>query len=121
MHFNLTRTAHLYALKNVESVTRCESSVAHKIRAERARGNRTLPPRLPASPEARIGTLMHELFHISPRFDGTLDEQHRHARIGADFAKALRPIVRRYLNRCPEELWAPFAYTGEVKAWSEPG
>jgi hypothetical protein len=74
-----------------------------------------------STPEARIGTLLHELFHISPKFDGTLDPEHRHARIGGGFAKALRPIVKRYLSRCPPELWAPFAFDGEVmvQQWLE--
>ncbi len=74
-----------------------------------------------STPQARIGTLLHELFHVSPEFDGTLDLAHRHEQMGGNFAKALRPIVRRYLNRCPPELLAPFAHDGEVQVlqWLE--
>ncbi|MGQ0508142.1 MAG: hypothetical protein ACT4TC_22820 [Myxococcaceae bacterium] len=74
-----------------------------------------------STPKARIGTLLHELFHISPRFDGTLDPEHRHAQIGREFARALRPIVKRYLARCPPEIFAPFAHNGDVRVqqWLE--
>ncbi len=74
-----------------------------------------------STPQARIGTLLHELYHISPRFDGTLDERRRHAKSGGDFADKLRPLVRRYLKQCPPELWALFAYDGEVRVqqWLE--
>lgn len=67
--------------------------------------------------EQRIGTLLHELFHISRSFDGTLSESRRHNAMGEAFNKALRPIVRRYLKACPRELKAHFAYDGEVKIW----
>jgi hypothetical protein len=65
--------------------------------------------------EARVGTLLHELFHISPRFDGTLHEGRRHARLGPQFARLLGPVVRRYLRHIPPELLAAFAYDGEVR------
>ena len=68
-----------------------------------------------STPEARITTILHELFHISRRFDGTLSTTRRHATLGDDFARRLRPLVRRYLRRCPPELFAPFAYDGEVR------
>ena len=67
--------------------------------------------------DQRIGTLLHELFHISRSFDGTLSESRRHASMGKDFNKKLRPIVRRYLKACPKELKALFDYDGEVKIW----
>ncbi len=73
------------------------------------------------TPQARIATLIHELFHISPKFDGTLASSRRHATLGKDFTRKLKPLVRRYLKRCPPELWAPFAYDGELKVqqWLE--
>lgn len=80
--------------------------------------------------QARITTLLHELFHISPKFDGTLEGTRRHARMGKDFDRQFRPIVRKYLRRCPAELKAQFALDGEVKvlqwlerpsAWFEAG
>jgi hypothetical protein len=67
-----------------------------------------------STPQARIGTILHELYHISPRFDGTLDETRRHANLGNEFPTKLRPLVRRYLRHCPPELWQAFAYDGEV-------
>ncbi len=74
-----------------------------------------------STPRARITTLLHELFHISKRFDGTLDEKRRHAELGRDFGVELRPLVRRYLRQCPPELLACFAYDGEVwvQQWLE--
>jgi len=68
--------------------------------------------------EARIGTVLHELFHISRRFDGTLSDERRHASMGKEFAKRLRPIVRRYLKECPDPLKALFGYDGEVRLYS---
>src|SRR4051812_31579125 len=56
----------------------------------------------------RVETLLHELFHISPRFDGTLDERHRHERMGPRFARRLKPMVRRYLRECPSPLLVAF-------------
>lgn len=73
------------------------------------------------TPEERIATVIHELFHISQRFDGTLSDDRRHERLGKAFSKRLRPLVKRYLRLCPPELWAPFAYDGEVRVqqWLE--
>jgi len=68
-----------------------------------------------STPQARIETLLHELFHISPAFDGTLDPARRHASAGKRFERKLRPIVKRYLRRCPPELWAMFAFNGEIR------
>jgi hypothetical protein len=74
-----------------------------------------------STPEARVETLLHELFHVSARFDGTLDPTRRHACIGAAFRNTFRPLVRRYLRRCPPEVLAPFAYRGPVRVlqWLE--
>ena len=65
----------------------------------------------------RVETLLHELFHISTRFDGTLDARHRHERMGARFGRRLRPLVRRYLSGCAEALVAPFGWDGEADIW----
>jgi predicted metallopeptidase len=74
-----------------------------------------------SSPDERIRTVLHELFHISNRFDGTLHQGRRHARLGKAFSARLRPIVRRYLRQCPPEIRAPFAHDGEVRVlqWLE--
>ena len=68
-----------------------------------------------STPRARIETLLHELFHISRRFDGSLEPTRRHATLGKNFTRELKPLVRRYLKKCPPELWAAFAYDGEVR------
>lgn len=74
-----------------------------------------------ARPEQRIETLLHELYHVSPSFDGTLDPTRRHARLGPGFSRGFRPLVRRYLRQCPREVLAPFARHGPVRilAWLE--
>lgn len=71
--------------------------------------------------QARIETIIHELFHCSRRFDGTLHAGRRHEVLGKDFARRLRPLVRRYLKVCPSELKAAFAHRGEVRVlqWLE--
>lgn len=74
-----------------------------------------------STPKSRVETVMHELFHMSRRFDGTLHAGRRHSVLGKDFPKRLRPLVRRYLKQCPKEVLAPFAYSGELKVlqWLE--
>lgn len=69
----------------------------------------------------RIGTVLHELYHIHPRFDGTLDDERRHASAGPGFARQLRPLLRRYLKACSKDLLEQFAYDGEVRVlhWLE--
>jgi len=96
----------------------------HKKPVVRVRGKRilyciTLRPLFfrASTPEGRIATLLHELYHVSPRFDGTLDRSRRHAQSGPKFNRILRPLVRRYLQRCPLEVYARFAYDGEVRIW----
>ena len=37
-----------------------------------------------STPEKRIGTILHELYHASARFDGTLHRGRRHARLPLD-------------------------------------
>jgi hypothetical protein len=68
-----------------------------------------------STPEARVETLLHELFHVSLAFDGTLDPARRHATLGPAFGRTFRPLVRRYLRRCPPAVLAPFAYRGPVR------
>lgn len=74
-----------------------------------------------STPEARVETLLHELFHLSLAFDGTLDPSRRHACLGASFRKNFRPLVRRYLRRCPPAVLAPFSHRGPVRVlqWLE--
>lgn len=74
-----------------------------------------------SSAEQRIETLLHELFHMSRRFDGTLHAGRRHEVLGPDFARRLKPMVRRYLEHCPPELRALMGHRGEVRVlqWLE--
>ncbi|WNG42449.1 hypothetical protein F0U60_42810 [Archangium minus] len=74
-----------------------------------------------STPKGRVETVMHELFHMSRRFDGTLHAGRRHSVLGKDFTRRLRPLVRRYLKQCPKEVLEPFAYSGELKVlqWLE--
>lgn len=72
--------------------------------------------------EKRIETILHELFHLSPEFDGTLDPNRRHSVLNAEaFEAALRPIVKRYLAVCPQEHIDRFSFNGEVRVrqWLE--
>lgn len=71
---------------------------------------------LRSSPEKRVATILHELWHLSPRFDGTLDESRRHDRLPPRaFAERFGPLVRRYLAECPPSLLAALSYDGEVR------
>lgn len=74
-----------------------------------------------STPEERVGTLLHELYHCSTRFDGTLHPKRRHASLGREFGQKLAPLVRRYLREAPHELLAPFHHRGLVKVrmWLE--
>ncbi len=73
-------------------------------------------------PEERIATVLHELHHVSPRFDGTLHRARRHARSSrAAYDRQVRSLLRRYLASAPEEVIAPFAHRGvaRVRMWLE--
>lgn len=74
-----------------------------------------------STPRQRVATVLHELFHISKHFDGTLDHLRRHEEAGEGFEAEFSPIERRVWRRLPPELVAPFAYDGEVrvKQWLE--
>ena len=57
--------------------------------------------------ERRVLTLIHELYHISPKFDGTIRKVGRgaHGASRENFNIALGPLVQRYLDaRPPAEL-----------------
>ncbi|HEY0880920.1 MAG TPA: putative metallopeptidase, partial [Archangium sp.] len=74
-----------------------------------------------STPRQRVATVLHELFHISKNFDGTLDHQRRHEEAGEGFEKAFTPIERSVWKNVPPELVTPFAYDGEVRVlqWLE--
>ncbi|MBS2026900.1 MAG: hypothetical protein JST54_03260 [Deltaproteobacteria bacterium] len=70
------------------------------------------------TPEQRVGSVIHELYHCSTRFNGTLHAGRRHARMGPRFMKKVGPMVRRYLAEAPDEVLSPFAHRGLVKVQS---
>jgi predicted metallopeptidase len=72
--------------------------------------------------EERIATVLHELFHVSPTFDGTLAPSRRHAALPPPaFDALLGPLVGRYRELCPESLLRQLAFDGEalVRQWLE--
>ena len=72
--------------------------------------------------EQRIETVIHELFHVSQSFDGTLDPDRRHEALQKQaFERQLRPLVKRYLAVCPAPTLARFRANGEVlvRHWLE--
>ena len=75
-----------------------------------------------STPEQRVATLLHELLHINPRFDGTLDPERRHSRMrDGRFEALLRPLLRRYLTDGDAALLGGLGHHGEVVArqWLE--
>jgi hypothetical protein len=77
---------------------------------------------LASTPEQRIGTILHELYHASNRFDGTLHRGRRHSRLPVGrYNQKIRRFLGRYLVDAPREILAPFAHEGEVRArmWLE--
>ncbi len=74
-----------------------------------------------SSARERVATVLHELFHISTAFDGTLDSSRRHTAMGHRFEAKFRPLERRLWKGLPAEILAPFAYDGDVRVlqWLE--
>ena len=94
----------------------------------RFRGNRilyviTLRPMFfrESTPEQRLQTIVHELFHISKRFDGTLHSERRHERSGERFQRRLKPLVREYVSQIPSEHMDLLSHDGLALArqWLE--
>lgn len=77
---------------------------------------------LRSTPRERVQTVVHELYHASTRFDGTLHRGRRHTRLPpAEYERRIRAMVDRYLPSAPAELLEPFAAHGLVRArmWLE--
>ena len=69
-----------------------------------------------STPEERVATILHELYHASTGFDGTLHHARRHERLPRSrYDRKIQGLLGRYLARAPEEILAPFAHEGEVK------
>jgi hypothetical protein len=84
----------------------------------------TLRPRwfVDSTPEERISTVLHELYHASLRFDGTLHRGRRHDRLPlARYERRIRALRDRYLARASGEVLAPLGHRGVVKVrmWLE--
>ena len=70
----------------------------------------------------RVTTIVHELYHTSNRFDGTLHRGRRHSRLPLPvYNRKIRVLVRRYLAVAPEEILAPLSALGTARArmWLE--
>jgi predicted metallopeptidase len=77
---------------------------------------------LDSTPEQRVATILHELYHASTHFDGTLHRGRRHARLPvAEYDRRVKALLARYLAAAPEEVLAPLAAHGVVSArmWLE--
>lgn len=77
---------------------------------------------LDSTPRERIETILHELYHASLRFDGTLHRGRRHSIVPrAKYNRRVRALLERYLAVAPEDVVAPFAAHGVAKArmWLE--
>lgn len=75
-----------------------------------------------STPEQRLETVVHELYHLSAKFDGSLERSRKHSVLGLRaYRREIRPLVRRYLEQCPPELYAMLSYDGEVavRQWLE--
>jgi predicted metallopeptidase len=69
-----------------------------------------------STPEQRIATILHELYHVSARFDGTLHRARRHNRLPRpSYDRKVAVLMGRYLAAASDEVLAPFAQTGLVK------
>jgi len=68
-----------------------------------------------SSARERVATVLHELFHISKEFDGTLDHKRRHAEAGEGFEAEFSPLERRCWRRLPAEIVGSFEFEGEVR------
>jgi len=75
-----------------------------------------------STPEERVATILHELYHASNRFDGTLHRGRRHAELShRAYGRRVEAMLRRYLAAAPEAVLLPFAQVGPARArmWLE--
>jgi predicted metallopeptidase len=77
---------------------------------------------LDSTPEERVATVLHELYHASTAFDGALHRGRRHRELGGGaYSRRIRALLDDYLARAPAALLAPFAFSGVARArmWLE--
>lgn len=75
-----------------------------------------------STPAQRVRTVLHELYHASARFDGTLHRDRRHESLPQSaYAHRMDELVARYLAQAPHEILAPFYQRGLFRArmWLE--
>jgi len=87
-------------------------------RKKRIRYEITLRPLffLRSTPQQRLQTIFHELYHFSQEFDGTLAQNRRHDVLPQrQFDKELRPILRRYQKEMPQWIMQVLGYVGEIE------
>lgn len=75
-----------------------------------------------STPEERIATILHELYHASVRFDGTLHRGRRHERLPRSaYNRKIRRMRDRYVAEAPRDVLAPLSFEGLVRArmWLE--
>ncbi|MDZ4685206.1 MAG: hypothetical protein SH850_08955 [Planctomycetaceae bacterium] len=70
-----------------------------------------LPRFLDQSLEEKLITVFHELFHISPRFDGDIRRMdgryHVHSHSQKEYDREMAQLARKYLAQSPDErLWS---------------
>lgn len=71
---------------------------------------------LASTAEERVATLLHELYHASLGFDGSLHRARRHTQLPRyRYDRRIRALLARYLAVAPGELLAPFGRDGLVK------
>jgi predicted metallopeptidase len=69
-----------------------------------------------STPEERIATILHELYHVSKRFDGTLHRGRRHEKLPrAAFDRKVRALLARYLEAAPADIVESFDGEGIVR------
>lgn len=70
---------------------------------------------LRSTPLERLRTLFHELFHLSPEFDGTLDETRRHTSMPRrQFDAKILPLMKHYALTAPSWVHDLLSTDGEV-------
>lgn len=75
-----------------------------------------------STPEERVATVLHELYHASTAFDGALHRARRHRELpGGAYSRRIRALLDAYLPRAPSALLAPFSHSGVARArmWLE--
>ncbi len=66
--------------------------------------------------DERVATVLHELYHASARFDGSLHQGRRHHALPrATYDRTIRGLLERYLAEAPEDVLAPFRAEGIVR------